>query len=105
MVRGVFVFEIGSESEPRDEPFRKLAPFRSLGSKNNANFWSVASILMPLLKAESGYGIKIDAIKENISLDPYVFRFPMIYPLRGISKIFGSTHKNRASYSLLSEGL
>lgn len=68
--RGVgwdFAFEIGSESEPHSKPFRKLAPFRSLKSKNNANFWSVASKLMP---------------QKSFSPKPYIFRFLVIYHLR-----------------------
>ena len=63
-MRGVFAFDIGSESEPRDEPIRLLAPFRSLERKKE-NFYSVASILMPCSEVESGYGINFDATKEN----------------------------------------
>ena len=51
---------------------------------------AMASILTPLKK---------------IFPDPYIFRLPMTYHLRGISIFFGSTHKNGPANSLLSEGL
>jgi len=73
---------------------------------------------MPLSEAGSGYGIKIDVTKEIFPGEPYIFRSPMIYPLRGSAnffpedlifpssrdlplegdfKNFGSTHKKRPS--------
>jgi|GEM_PF-5856352 len=55
--------KFGSESEPRDEPIRYLAPFRSL--EKIEDFYSVASILMPCSEVESGYSINFDATKEN----------------------------------------
>ena len=42
---------------------------------------------MPCSEVESGYGINFDATKENPP-DPYIFRFPTTYHLRGISKFF-----------------
>ena len=48
----------------------------------------MASILIPCSEVESGYGINFDATKEYSPPDPYIFRFPMTYHLRGISKFF-----------------
>ena len=64
----------------------------------------MASILMPPPKAKSDYGINFDATEKFFSEALY-FSLSHDLPLEGdFKKFFGSTHKNRPSYSLLSEG-
>ena len=68
--------KFGSESEPRDYPVKKMAPFRSLESTITRIPAHVASILMPLSETGSGYGINFDVTKEKFPLILIFFAFP-----------------------------
>ena len=82
----------------------KLAPFRSLESTITRIPAHVASILMPLSETGSGYGINFGVIEKFFAESLY-FSPSHDLPLEGDFKNYSeSTHKNRPSYSLLSEG-
>jgi hypothetical protein len=59
---------------------------------------------MPRSEAESGYGIKIDATKEKVSRDPYIFRFLVTYHLRGFFKNLSAALYFSPSHDLPLEG-
>ena len=58
---------------------------------------------MPPPKAESDYSINFDAIEKCFLRSLIFFAFSRPTTWRGFQKVFESTHKNRPSYSLLSE--
>ena len=81
-----------------------MAPFWRQKAKTKAGFSRVASIMMPCSEVESGSGINFDVIEKFFAESLY-FSPSHDLPLEGDFKNYSeSTHKNRPSYSLLSEG-
>lgn len=98
------LWEIGSVLAPDSRGHRALAPFWRQKAKTKEVFIRVASILMPPPKAESDYSINFDALEKCFLRSLIFFAFSRPTTWRGFQKVFESTHKNRPSYSLLSEG-